>query len=164
MADSTVKSSLWLFCGGFQDLQRHFWWLWTCKECNRCNILPVGLSGSTLYKNLIIAFLNRMPFPYISSAEEGFSNETETFSFYKFFKFFSQWQLSFYRFIYREFCMCLSTKAFRTSFSCFSHYKVLITSQEFNISPSNSQTNFLGAIAIIVNHFATLNINVQLLC
>ncbi|XP_078379923.1 uncharacterized protein LOC144662845 [Oculina patagonica] len=40
------------FLYGFRDLPRQFGQLLTSKECSRCSILPVGLGGSTLIKNL----------------------------------------------------------------------------------------------------------------
>jgi len=40
---------LWSFCGGFEDLQRQFWRLWSCKECKRCISLPVGPGDKRLY-------------------------------------------------------------------------------------------------------------------
>ena len=49
-----VNSCRVLFCVGFRDLLRLFWRLWTCKECNRCNVLPVGWGSKRLYKKSIL--------------------------------------------------------------------------------------------------------------
>ena len=48
-----VKWSPRLSCSGFQNLPRQFRRVLTSKECNRCNILPVGASGWGLIKNLL---------------------------------------------------------------------------------------------------------------